>query len=420
MRPAKVQELAAGQVIASDVRNALGEVVMPAGTVFGPRLHTLFKAWNIAEVNVAEDEPTSSSSPPSLPLPSLLRSPRIQRLFGNNDFAHPVIAELASVVERLAVGSSSANDHLVSIPAATGGASRGQRAFIPVTAETIVAKVGVLASLPNVYFRVDRAINHPASSSADIGAVLRQDMALTARLLRIGNSAFYGFSRRVEDIDEAVRIIGTRQLHDLVLATVVLSQFKGMDARLVTMQSFWQHSLACGIAARAIAKRRRENNIERFFVAGLLHDIGSLVLYQQFPERAQAALERHLQTDVGLEDAERSTVGCDHGAVGAALMTAWTLPQFFREAALNHHSSGHRSHTPGTAVIHLADLISLSLDLGTNGEVRLPHLSAPAWELVGLPLSTIGGVADEVFALLEEAQRMFLDDAGPDRPSSQA
>lgn len=411
MRVAKVQELAAGQVIASDVRNPLGEVIMPAGTVVVPRLHALLKAWNIVEVNVADDAAPSSPQP---------ASPRIQRLFGNNDFAHPAIAELASVVERLTATPSSASPRPLPSPlpspAPTGAAARGQRTFIPITAETIVSKVGILASLPNVYFRVDKAINHPARSAADIGAVLRKDMALTARLLRIGNSAFYGFSRRVEDIDEAVRIIGTRQLHDLVLATVVLSQFKGMDARLVTMQSFWQHSLACGIAARAMAKLRRENNVERFFVAGLLHDIGSLVLYQQFPERAQAALERHLQTDTALEDAERSTLGCDHGAVGAALMTAWTLPQFFREAALNHHSSGRRPHTPGTAVVHVADLIALSLELGTNGEVRLPRLSGQAWDLIGLPPSIIAGIAEEVVALLGEAQRMFLgEDAGPDQ-----
>jgi putative nucleotidyltransferase with HDIG domain len=229
-------------------------------------------------------------------------------------------------------------------------------------------------------------------------------------LLRIANSAFYGFSRRVESIDDAVRIIGTRQLHDLVLATVVMSQFKGVDSHLVSMASFWRHSLACSIAARAIARLRRESNIERFFVAGLLHDIGSLAMYQMLPERSQLALERHRDGDRSLDESERQVFGCDHAAVGAALMTSWTLPPFFRDATANHHSAGPRGHTPATAVIHLADLLVQALDLGTNGEQRLSRISPDIRERVGLPPGALESVADEVISLLGEIQELFLGD----------
>jgi putative nucleotidyltransferase with HDIG domain len=212
----------------------------------------------------------------------------------------------------------------------------------------------------------------------------------------------------VEGIEDAVRIIGTRQLHDLVLATVVLSQFKGIDSQLVSMPSFWKHSLACSIAARSIARLRREPNAERFFVAGLLHDIGSLAMYQMLPERSQLALERHRDSDKPLEETERWVFGCDHAAVGAALMTSWTLPPFFRDATANHHSAGPRGHTPATAVIHLADLLVQALDLGTNGEQRLSRIGPDAWERVGLKSGALDIVADEVLALLGEVQNLFL------------
>lgn len=413
MRTVNVQELEVGQTIAGDVVNAHGQVILPAGTVMGPRLHTLLRAWGIAMVDVhdapiessdvvEEDEELSAGAPID-----------IQRLFGNNDLSHPMLAKLASMVER----QPTEERERTAKPCASAGSGRSftpvpkskDRAWPPMTPETIVARVGTLASLPSVYYRVDRVINHASSSASDIAAVLNKDQALCARLLRIGNSAFYGFSRRVEGIDEAVRIIGTRQLHDLVLGTVVLTHFKGVDPKLVTMQSFWRHSLACGIAARSIAKLRRENNTERYFVAGLLHDIGSLVLYQQFSERAQAALERHAQSDSALEDAERITVGCDHGAVGSALMTAWTLPQFFREAAAFHHSSGHRLHTSGTAAVHIADLLAVALGLGTNGETRVPRFDAKAWKILGLVPDSLESICQEVRSLLTEAQRTFCE-----------
>jgi putative nucleotidyltransferase with HDIG domain len=269
-----------------------------------------------------------------------------------------------------------------------------------------------LASLPTIHFQVERAVNHPTNSAADIAAVLGTDQALSARLLRIANSAFYGFPRHIEGIDEAVRIIGTRQLHDLVLATVVLGQFRGVDARLVDMKSFWRHSLACGLAARAIASLRRESNTERYFVAGLLHDIGSLVLYQQFSDRAQAALEYHHDTRLPLEESELAIIGCTHGAVGAALITAWKLPQFFRDVAGSHHCLDHRTHTTGTGIVHLADVLTMAMGLGSNGEEQLPRFSPTAWDLVGLDVAALGRAANQVLAQVADAERTFLTE-GP-------
>ena len=129
-------------------------------------------------------------------------------------------------------------------------------------------------------------MNDPRSATADFGAVVSDDPSLTARLLRLVNSAFYGFPSKIESVTQALSVVGTSQLNDLVLATSVLRVFKGVPKEFVDMDSFWQHSLACGVCVRVLAAQRRESN-----VAGLLHDLGRLILYQRL-SALRAPVER--------------------------------------------------------------------------------------------------------------------------------
>jgi putative nucleotidyltransferase with HDIG domain len=406
----KVQHIASGQRLAKDIVNIHGQTILSAGTVVESRHTTLLKAWGIAEVFISDDTVTLPAIGPSSPsVPPNSNAPPLA--FAVDESTHPALVEIATVAARLGPKSGPAKEP-VPPPLAVGtpGRESGRPRWPAVSPETVAGRARTLVSLPTIYFQVERVINHPSSSSTDIAKVLRSDQGLSARLLRIANSAFYGFPQRVESVDQAVRIIGTRQLHDLVLATVVLTQFRGVDARLVTMKSFWTHSFACGIAARSLATLRREGNTERFFVAGLLHDIGSLVLYQEFPERAQAALEEHGRSRAALDEVEASMIGCDHGQVGAALMTSWKLPELYREIAAYHHRPSSRSRSVGTSVVHLADLLVAALGLGSNGEVGVPRFCAEAWDVVGLPLSSVGRVAEEVLGLIEGAMRLFMDD----------
>jgi putative nucleotidyltransferase with HDIG domain len=407
MRLVKTHEIIAGQTVATDVVNIHGQVILPASTVMEPRHRTLLKAWGIVEISVADDTsipvtagPSSTPQTDAVPLPLTTK-----------ESLHPALAELAAVAARLGRKSASADE--TRPPPAIGATSERKSyrpPWPPVSAETVAGHAKTLVSLPTIFFQIERAINHPSSSSTDIAKALCTDQGLSARLLRIANSAFYGFPQRVESVDQAIRVIGTRQLHDLVLATVVLTQFRGVDAKLVTMKSFWQHSFACGIAARSLATLRRESNVEHFFVAGLLHDIGSLVLYQEFPQRAAVALEMHQREKTALDEVERSVIGCDHGKVGAALMTLWKLPESYREVAANHHNpAGCRSPSVGTAVVHIADLLVAALALGSNGEVGLPRFCGEAWDVVALPPSDLGRVAEDVLSLLEETLRLFTE-----------
>jgi putative nucleotidyltransferase with HDIG domain len=407
MRLVKISELAVGQTIAADVSNLHQRVILRAGAVVDAQQCAMLRAWGIQEVAVegeAGPEPPVSQGTENAESREAILAPADQ-----HDRSHPAFRELVEVVARVKPRlGGMAMDPILPLPPQTGPA-----ASVPsksLSAETISASARLLPSLPSVYFQVDRVINHPASSAADIAAVLSGDQGICARLLCIANSAFYGFSRRIDTVSEAVRVIGTGQLRDLVLATVVLMQFKGVHTRLVSMTSFWRHSLASGIAARSIAAARRETNPERYFVAGLLHDIGSLLLYQAEPALAQAAIERHRATDLSLEATERALIGCHHGSVGAALMAKWKLPHFFQEVAASHHAADACTLTPPSAVIWLADLLVMALQLGTNGEARPSRFDPRVWELIGIDASALQQIADEVVRLLGETQRAFLGD----------
>jgi putative nucleotidyltransferase with HDIG domain len=258
-----------------------------------------------------------------------------------------------------------------------------------------------MASLPSVYLRLSAVVSDPRSSAAEVGEVIAEDPGLTARLLRLVNSAMYGFPSRIETVSHAIRIVGTAQLQDLALATSVIRLFANMPQSLVTMESFWRHSVACGVTARTIASRRREANVERFFVAGLLHDIGRPIMFMQIPGEARQAVLQSQESGEPLFRTEHALLGFDHAHVGQALLDQWKLPPSLRESVANHHYPDRSQRFPTeTAVVHVADFVANALGFGSSGEPGVPPLDPRAWDVLGLPPAAIDDV-------LEEAERHY-------------
>jgi HD-like signal output (HDOD) protein len=148
------------------------------------------------------------------------------------------------------------------------------------TAADVVSRTRSLASFPGSFHQISAVIERRDSSADLVAEAMKSDLSLCARLLKLANSAYCGYSGKVDNVRQAVVIIGVRQIQDLMAATLAVNQFKNISPELVDMRSFWRHSLACGLAAKSLAALRREPNTERYFITGLLHDIGSLVLYQ--------------------------------------------------------------------------------------------------------------------------------------------
>jgi putative nucleotidyltransferase with HDIG domain len=267
-----------------------------------------------------------------------------------------------------------------------------------------------LPSLPEVVMRAIELVNDPEASAIDIGRVLSEDSALTARLLKIVNSPFYGFPSRIDTVSRAITVIGTLDLLDLILATSVVKMFSGVPNDLVSMDSFWKHSLYAGVVARLLAARSKQPNVEHFFVAGLLHDLGSLVIYRKLPELAREALLRARYNGVVLQQAEQELLGFDHAMVGAELMRMWKLPASLVEAVEFHHDPSQAPNHPLiTAIVHVADVVASAIRSGTGASEAAPPLDPSAWDRIGLPPLAIEALLIEADRQFGDAQSMILD-----------
>lgn len=254
-----------------------------------------------------------------------------------------------------------------------------------------------LGSPPMVYNRLMEVINHPRGGAGDVANVIRQDTALTARLLKLVNSAFFAFPKKIETVSQAVSVVGTSQVRDLSLATSITGLFKDIPKDLIDVDGFWRHSLGCGVAARVIAGLRSETNVERFFVAGILHDVGRLVLLLRAPEVAREILEYAVEKDVLLYDAEKEVTGFDHSRVGSVLMKHWGMPDVLQDALGYHHMPVKAARYPVEAsTLHVADILAHALQIGGSGERYVPPVSAGGWTKLGLDASGVGFAIEEI------------------------
>lgn len=233
------------------------------------------------------------------------------------------------------------------------------------TPEQLAQDVSSLVSLPRAYHRISEMLENPHYDNADIGKIIAHDPALTARVLRLVNSAHYALSSKVISIPQAITLLGSRALQELVLATSVTSAFSKISSKLVDMADFWHHSIYCGILARAIARHQRYPQPEQIFVAGLLHDIGKLVLYHRLPEQSETILHQFADSELPLYRVERDVLGFDHAAVGAALLSAWRLPDIYRVTTEFHHTPNRtRTYVDEVALIHLANALTKKIEPG--------------------------------------------------------
>ncbi len=266
-----------------------------------------------------------------------------------------------------------------------------------------------VSSLPEIFMMINEVVNDPTSSFSDISRVVNLDPALSARLLKIVNSSFYSFPSNIDTVTHAISVIGTEQLHDLALATTILSTFKGIPDTIVNMNLFWRHSMGVAIIARNLAIHCRETNPERFFLAGILHDIGRLIILENLPEESKEIVSR--QTEVGgiMWQIEREVLGFDHAEVGAALARAWKLPLSLEEIIGNHHNPARSKRYPlETTIIHLADIIAKAMELGTSGDIHVSPLDEKSWEQLKLPIGIFSALWNQVETQFNESIDVVL------------
>jgi HD-like signal output (HDOD) protein len=271
------------------------------------------------------------------------------------------------------------------------------------TVAWLIDRTSTVYSLPLFYERLNEAINHPRTSIDDIARIITEDQGLTARLLRLANSPMFGYFGNVGSINKAVTIIGTQQLRDLALAASVMGVFKGVPEELLSMATFWRHSIACGIIARALATWRREVNVERFFVAGMLHDIGQLIMATMLGDLVREMIEETQSQGTLYFDVEQTRLGFDHAEAGGALLKEWKIPANIADPVSFHHRPARAEQFPLEAsLVHLADIICQAFELGQNCERFVPPLDPASWDRLGMSPHQLGAVLKQVEPQIEE------------------
>jgi putative nucleotidyltransferase with HDIG domain len=240
-------------------------------------------------------------------------------------------------------------------------------------------------SLPEVFYRFKKAANDPDTSFEEMGQIISCDIGLTAHLLRIVNSPFYGFSSQVETVPHAISILGRDQLGYLVLSTCILKEFKNIPQKVLDMELFWEHNFACGLASKIIATHLGIGNPDSIFVSGLLHDIGRLLISINIPEKFTEIFLMAQMNAEHLLDAELKILGFGHDEAGAELLRRWKIPKIHEESVRFHHSPAKAPFFAKEAsIICIANSLVNSLVLGSSGDLLDSEIEREPLEVLGI------------------------------------
>jgi len=252
--------------------------------------------------------------------------------------------------------------------------------------EKINNRIKNLPTLPTVFYAISNALADPRVTNKEIAKIISDDQASSFKVLKIANSAFYGFRSRVDTISQAIMILGFNEIRNIVLALSIINLFsKEKESMNFNPVGFWEHSIAVGIITRVIGNEAGPINLESYFISGILHDIGKLFLYLYAGKEYAAVFRTIEEKNCLLQEAEKEILGFDHCMIGASVAEKWGLsPNIIY--AIKYHETGPvlEKHNRLVATVHIADIFARMLELGNAGDELVPQPNLKAWEILNL------------------------------------
>jgi len=249
---------------------------------------------------------------------------------------------------------------------------------LPLDRARCIEQVRALPSLPAVVVQLMSLLQQQDVNLDPIAETLSLDQALAAKVLQLANSPFYGMSGRITSIRDGINILGLRPLSTLVLAAVLTVQFDQLHGKALHLEEFWCHSIGCAVAARALAEEQGLDEASAF-TAGLLHDVGLLVLDSLYPIEMAQALQWAVENDAPHLQAEQALLGVSHAEVGAWLAGHWHFAPEVLEAIAHHHNPPDSAQLSLTDLVHGANALVHALDLAGVAHEAVPPLNPGAW-----------------------------------------
>lgn len=353
---------------------------------------------NIRKKEGGQEAPEEKKMPQALPNPRDLEA--LRRRFAMTDLKHPAVATLFNyVLERLPREGEPEPYHKKS------RLSTSQE-VIPLDPINLVQMEVRLPPLPAVLGELQEVAGKPYVSSANVAEVVVKDISLTAWLLKLVNSPFFGFSVKVDTVTRAVTLLGIDQFKTLAMGSMINSLMEKLPEGVIDVEEFWRHSIATALAGQIIWKLMKKDESERLFVAGLLHDCGILALAYAAPKTFAAMNQAVLNDPKPRHLLEQELLDFDHARLGGMLLHRWNMPLPLVMAVLRHHHVEAPERYLEAAVIHLADIVAFAA-AGRREEELVPDLDPLVWESLGLSPANLLFVADSVMDKLGELCSML-------------
>lgn len=375
-----VDKLKQGMTLEENVHDVNLRLLMSKGQKIAEKHVRILKIWGISEVRIVGGAKHTNDRLPEMSDENIaVVKEAIQSVFKKADLGHPTLKQICKVclIHRLKhIGDRAQNrirqpldgqDQTLN-PAPIGG------------------QIGTLDSklpeAPTIITELNRVISDPMATSNTVAQVVNRSPSLAATLLKIVNSAYYGFPSKIDRISRAVTIIGTKEVSSLALGISVMQAFKDIPKQIVDMQAFISHSLACGIISRIVAAFNNNPQTEQLFISGLLHDIGKLIVYKHFPDHATACFQKAHQEDHSVYQAEKQFIGMNHSQIASRLIKKWKLPLELSDNIVYHHLPQKAPLPLNAGIVHLADIVTHGLGIGSSGERSIPRIDYPIIEKI--------------------------------------
>jgi putative nucleotidyltransferase with HDIG domain len=270
--------------------------------------------------------------------------------------------------------------------------------------EYIMKRIDTLPSLPNSALRVIQMTKNPETTIKDLQFTIGLDPSLAASILRQANSAYYGYARRISTLTDAIVILGFQTIQGLAMAAAVSPLLKKkIEGYNIDQEGLWKHSMLTAMISLRLSKRLRKPFADIAFTAGLLHDIGKLVLSVYIQEIGPFLLDKLEQEDLSYSELEEKIIGFDHAAIGGFICQSWNLPEDISEPVSYHHKPAQSANFPElTAVIHIANVLAQTLGLGDSADSFLNPFDSGSLELLSLTENDLELILAEVGDLLSD------------------
>lgn len=280
-----------------------------------------------------------------------------------------------------------------------------------ITLKDIVERTTDLPTFSVSALEVMKAADSATARAEDLADILSRDQALSARVLRLSNSAFYGLSRRVTSLNESVVVLGTRTIKNLAMVAATYPWMsKPLKGYGLEPKQLWFHSFGTAIGAQLVAKLSRKCDDQTAFTAGLLHDIGKVALCVWIDDKLKAIIYYAEREGITFDEAERKILGYDHCQVGEQLGINWNLPEEIVSAIRFHHSPDECEPTcPVVDCVHIGVYLTKALGLGLGGDGLQYKLSDNSFERLGIKPHDLDNLTDNFVVTYEKYEAMFED-----------